>query len=371
VLNGTSTVAVVAASALLSSDGTSGVGSGGAGITQDLVTIADKAYSVTDVSNNVVAHSLRIGTTLYGGDLLALSLTPQNATLKSCFAATGVGSKVYPYRPAAGAASIDRFSVKECTAFKGFDQGGCTIEVTGTTPAIAASRKTIACLHAGLDRHYLNILQNAAGEIHVVSLYRGGNIADLNLGIVAPSTAFRVRAGFKAKEFYAVLNGTGPLVTDLAGAMPAVGQLIVSNDGLGTAAWDGGIGRFTITAGGGIGQFAGPIDMLHFDGDSFAGGAYGVILPSTLAVTAGRPVYNTGAGGNTIDQIGARLAAAPHEVRRKATIVWDRPERHHDGLGLLRPARRRPRRPRPPALRHHPALCQLRTGRRHAGTRHP
>jgi hypothetical protein len=148
---------------------------------------------------------------------------------------------------------------------------------------------------------------------------------------VAPGQNIKVRAGWKKDAFYGQLDD-GPILSDTSGGFPGVGVMRIGSDSQ-SGGWDAAIARVKVWGGGGLPQFLGEIgDLIHAEGDSFIGGAYGIVLPSGLSTLMARTVYNTGVGGNTLDQISARLISAPAEVRSKTTVIWDG---DHNGFTTL------------------------------------
>jgi hypothetical protein len=326
VLNGSSSVSVVSGAAQVTSDGSTGNGVGGAGMTQGFATVLDKAYRIVFSTTSAGTISTRIGAVASptSPGAIAKNLGPGLSTL-STWSAYGATSYLYPYRGGVGVSAIDNISVKECRPFKNFVQGGVTARVRGTTPAAAAGTKVALALshvHDTEEAQRVYLAYSASGELHVFASYQGNTVADLNLGAVAVSTPFDVWLTATTNDFAAMLND-GVAVGDLSGGLPGFGAMFVGRDTLGNN-WDGSELRVQVYAGGGKARMYGLVDRtIHFEGDSFAGGAYTVLLPRTLNTTMARPVYNTGVGGNTIDQITARLIAAPADIRAKTTVVWD------------------------------------------------
>lgn len=325
VLNGTSAVAIFSATAQFTSDGATGTGQGGAGITADVTTEANTPYAleVQTPSFNGTS-SMRFGSTLYGNEGGSFGLLSPNTLWRLPVSGRGVISKLYLYRAAAGVANVDRVSVKKATIFAGFEQGGFTAEISAKAPPTHATTKMLATFHSGGLTDRVAVYRNTSGTLIVQVRYANGDVANLTLGTLADDEVFKVRFGAKTNQFYAQLNDNGVIFTDLTGTMPPLGRLSLCQEADATLIWDGDLYRCTVINGGGLGQFIEGIDrLIHFEGDSFAGGAYGVVLPSSLATVMGRAVYNTGAGGATMDQISARLIAAPDEVRAKTSVIWD------------------------------------------------
>ena len=319
-----SSAAIVSQSARLVSDGTAGTGGkgGGAGIYQALPTVPDRAYRLRFTNSGPNSLSLRAGSGIYLSNSYSAGVrAPAGAPYIEAFNADGETTYFYAFRSAAGECNLDGVSVQECLPFKNYDPAGVTIEIEATAPAVPTSKALFGLYSTGPNDE-ANIRLNGSNQLIVQMNYAAGTVAQLNLGTITAGQSFKVRAGWKTNAFYAQLND-GPILADTLGTVPGFGFMRIGSDSQGTV-WDGAISRIKLWACGGIGQFVGEIDnAIHAEGDSFMGGAYGAILPSTLGAAMGRTVYNTGAGGNTMDQISARLIAAPAEIRAKTTVIWD------------------------------------------------
>lgn len=327
-LNGTSTASIVSAAARFVSDGTTGIGAGGAGISQAFTTVLAKAYrAVYDILTGT--SGLRLGGTVEGAaGATGGTKSVANGNIDT-WSADGTTSYFYVYRNGAGSGGADNISVKECVPFKNFTQGGVSVVITGTTPAAASGTKVLWSAGqytnsgGGDPGDDIQIHYSAGGNLIVQAKYAGSTVASLDLGAVAVSTAFTVRAGFSANAFYAQLNN-GISVTDTGGNMPGVAAMYI-NRNFGGNNWDGVVEpRVKVYAGGGAEQFYGlTSNAIHFDGDSFSAGAHSVVLPTTLQTLMSRAVYNTGAGGATMANISGRLAATSAAIKSKVNIIWD------------------------------------------------
>lgn len=323
-IDGTSSAAVVSQAARLVSDGTAGTGgkAGGAGIYQALSTVLDKAYRLLFTNSGPGALSLRAGNGIYlSNSYSAGSRAPSASPYIEAFNADAATTYFYAYRAAVGECNLDGVSIKECVPFKNYDAAGVTVEIEATAPAVPTS-KALFGLYSSGPNDEANIRLNSSNHLVVQANYGGATVVLIDLGAVAPGQNIKVRAGWKSDAFYAQLND-GPILADATGTCPSFGFMRIGSDSQGTV-WDAAINRVKVWAGGGLTQFIGEIDnAIHAEGDSFMGGAYGAILPATLNTVMGRTVYNTGVGGNSMDQISARLISAPAEVRAKTTVMWD------------------------------------------------
>ncbi|WP_423068393.1 hypothetical protein [Devosia sp. CN2-171] len=330
VLNGTSSAAVISQAARLTSDGTTGIGLGGAGIIQSFATVLDRAYRLLYTVLPSLTPSVAVGNALYANNSFSATRAP-GATYTDTFSADGATSHLYYFRGAAGGAvNVDSVSVKECLPFKNFDPSGLTVEIQATVPASAVLKPLFSVYSAGPNDE-ANIRLSGTGHLIVQANYGAATVGVIDLGLVASGQNIKVRAGWRKDAFYGQLND-GPILSDTSGGFPGVGVMRIGSDSQ-SAVWDAAIARVTVWGGGGLSQFLGEIDdLIHAEGDSFMGGAYGVVLPSGLNTLMARTVYNTGVGGNSLDQISARLISAPAEVRSKTTVMWDG---DHNGFTTL------------------------------------
>lgn len=338
VLNGSSSASVVAGAASLASDGSSGTGSGGAGIAQAGATTIDKAYrTLHDVVSAQVLARLGGNTSVSSGVLTANQLA--GLAYLNTFCAEFVSSYFYACRVNAGTAGVDNVSMKECLPFKGFVQGGGTIVVEATTPAVASGTKVAFELGQRTSQgavdpgRRIHLAYNASGRLVLDIRYRGTTTVSFDLGAVAANTAFKVRLGYKANEFYAQLDND-PITQNLAAnPVPGFGAMYIGRSALTDKHWDGGISRVRVYNGGGFDQFIGLTDVIHTEGDSFVSGNSGVVLWSTLQTLMGRAVHNTAEGGSTPTSIRDRIVATGSGLRSRTTLIWDGSEYPISTLG--------------------------------------
>jgi len=325
VLNGTSSIAIVSATARFTSDGTTGVGGGGAGVTQGFTTVADKAYqALYDVLLGTT--NLRIGGTTSTGAGGAGGTKSAATGYKETFSADAVTSYFYGFRVGVGTTGLDNISVKECLPIRGFVQGGVAARIRGVTPAAASGNKVAWALgnKVDLDADHAALLYDASGHLRWQVTYAGTLVANIDLGAVDVSTAFDVVVSARLNRFYAVLVGSGVAAQmDTGGSYPGFGMMYVGKNTAGNT-WDGGELRVQVYPSGTDETFYGLVpDAIHAEGDSFIGGAGGVSLPTTLQTLMGRTVYNTGVGGATATEVRDRLVAASAGIKSKVTVLWD------------------------------------------------
>lgn len=321
-LNGASTAAIVAAAARIVSDatvGANGVGTGGA-INQQVNLTPNQLFVFNGISTGGTTQ-LRLSVAAFGGNYAQISMTA-NQQIKQSITPYASPNHLSMSRTAAGTVNLDNISVKAGNMFKNFQQGGHTFVIKGKTGVMAAANQHILTLHNNFDRDLITVYWNTGNQLRVQ--YKWNNVvqAEHVLGTVANNTEFTVRVGAKLNEFFAKLNN-GAVFVDSLGTMPVLGRILLGNSISGAGLWTGEMHRLTIENGGGIAQFMQGSRYLHTDGDSFMGGAFSVVLPTTLQTLSGVPVFNTGVGGSTLAEVRDRLIAAPADIKAATTIIWD------------------------------------------------
>lgn len=94
-----------------------------------------------------------------------------------------------------------------------------------TARGVSASTKQVLFqIDDGSESNRIRLERNTSKELHFIVSVSGSDVCDLNLGVVADETDFKVAARCRANDFSAALNG-GAVVTDSAGALPTVTTL--------------------------------------------------------------------------------------------------------------------------------------------------
>lgn len=230
--------------------------------------------------------------------------------------------------PSSGTAEFDDASVKEVLPFTGFNQAGFAAIVSGTTPATPSGSKTIfeaSC--GGLDtgfvgheRNRVRLEWDASSHLRLLVTNIGTDVADLDLGIVAPLTPFRALFSVKTNDFRASLLG-GPVAADTSGDLPGLAKLYLKRQNAPGSTFDGTLGRLTL--------FPTPWSEAEFyeqQADATSIVAWGDSLTASANVTTEgaryptvaarayspeRSILNLGIGGQTSTQIAARMGAQP------------------------------------------------------------
>lgn len=101
-----------------------------------------------------------------------------------------------------------------------WDATACTICVRGRTPLGLSTGDQVLCQWDDTtDNERIVILRDSSGNMRAKVITGAAAVANLDLGVYASDTNFRVAFRATANDFAASLNG-GAVVTDSAGAMP-------------------------------------------------------------------------------------------------------------------------------------------------------
>jgi hypothetical protein len=225
----------------------------------------------------------------------------------------------------------DDISVKEVRPFPGYVPEFFGATIVGITPASTPVSEQVlfdaqsdgyylyngAWIEAATTRNCIRVVQDTSGRIKVTVRFGGSDAAVLDLGAVPGATQFRVDLACKTNRFVAWLNG-GVAVADVVGTMPGIAYFRIGRSP-GGEAWGGSVVSVSV-----YGHQRSPGNAIRFEGDSYAGGAGGVSLPTTLQTLMSRPVINTGVGASEMSGIRDRvLLAADADLLPCTTVIWD------------------------------------------------
>jgi hypothetical protein len=255
------------------------------------------------------------------------SLHVVESTFSADAAAMYVGGR-FVANPADGTAEFDGASVKEVLPFAGFNQEGFAAIASGTTPSVAEGSKTVfeaSC--GGLDTGFIGHERNrvrlewdVSTHLRLIVTNAGTEVASLDLGSVAPLTAFRVLFSVKANDFRAAQLG-GPVLADTSGDLPGVAMLYLKRQNAPGATFDGTLDRLTL--------YPAPWSEAEFyeqQADATSIVAWGDSLTASANVTSEsarypavaarayspeRSILNFGIGAQSSTQIAARMGAQP------------------------------------------------------------
>lgn len=117
-----------------------------------------------------------------------------------------------------------------------------TVVIEGRTPAGLGTQALWQIDDTTSAERFL-IHRNTGGELHAVTVDGGVSQCDINLGVVANSTAFKVAFAWAAGDFAAALNG-GTVGTDAVGTLPTVTTMRSGRDHS-ASEWNGHIKQIT------------------------------------------------------------------------------------------------------------------------------
>lgn len=240
------------------------------------------------------------------------------------------------FNPANGSFAMDDYSCKECTPFAGFVPMAISGVIEATTPAAASGNKVLWQTDDGAvdfsagtstERNYVRLYWDASRHLHLLvvtqaTIGSATTQADLDLGVIAVSTPFRVAFSAAPDSFIAACDGQ-PALSDLSGTFPGAAKLRIGRGQTTNNNWGGAIARVTLfaatrtieevenLAAGSVGN------LIAVWGDSLAAGAGASSGSATVPAVAAalfnpdRAVSNQGLGGQTSTQIAARMNARP------------------------------------------------------------
>ncbi len=238
--------------------------------------------------------------------------------------------------PANGVFELDDFSVKECTPFPGFVPAAVSGVIEATTPATPVGSKVLWQTDDGMmdhglgtpnERNYIRLYWAADRHLRLLVAYQtaAGTVttqADLDLGLIEPSTPFKVAFSAAPNSFVAALDGQ-PAVSNTSGTFPGAAIMRIGRSQTTANNWDGAIGRLTLwstakpteeledlsAAGPGHGIVAWGDSLTAGGGASGAATRYPAV--ASAAFNPDCPVSNQGIGGQTSTAIAARQGGVP------------------------------------------------------------
>lgn len=247
---------------------------------------------------------------------------------------------------------IDNVSVFYVCPYQGWVRGAYTVFLDFTLPAATPSADQVV-FQAGIQSTRDSVIVHRGTDQVLLVDVRSNNVSQtsLSFGAIANSTRCRLALSIglnimsgpnminenAQQHFTATLNGSKP-ITSAAGAKTTPGPShIWLKCGYTTtpgSAFPGTLQRASILRGQQSMEYCqyltckhligGPVSTspIVMAGDSFAGGAGGVVFGDKLAAASGRPVINIGKGGQTMDQIKAIITARSW-VRDMTLVIWD------------------------------------------------
>lgn len=233
-----------------------------------------------------------------------------------------VGGKLNT-NPSNGQAVADDYSVRKVIPFTGLAPKSVSFSIEATTAATAAGTQVLAQIdNAGqtsgtyvpIENNLGQVAWNAAGELHVIVYADDAAVtkvlqADLNLGVVAPGTAFKVQLTFAKNAVVAKLNANAP-IADTSCNFPAMAALrLRRSQKNGTDDWLGSVEVVKVYSG----KVFPSVLMLGM-GDSYVDGSDNVSFKASLAASTGYGYAAIAQGGSNMTQQAGYLAAAPNLI---------------------------------------------------------
>jgi hypothetical protein len=186
------------------------------------------------------------------------------------------------------------------------------------------------------QRDQIRLHWAADGTVHFVVRANNTQILDFTLGAVAAGARFRVAIGCAAGAngdstvgFAASLNGANiQLLSDSVTKMVGVSHMRIGQEANGTGLWDGTFNRIAIVRDRQLNDWLEYQATLPtatprvFAGDSYMGGASGVVLPNLYETATGHVTYNIGVGGSTFQQQVGYITSRPY-LRALPMVAWD------------------------------------------------
>lgn len=218
-----------------------------------------------------------------------------------------------------GNCQFERWSVKECSPFIGFQQETLSGFVDFVTPVAWSGTKVAFELSDGaLTRERIRLEANASGVTTFIVTNDASAQVAIALGTLATSTRYRVDFSCAPNRVVAKITGSAP-VADLVANIPGLTQLFLGRSASGET-WDSSndlIKRVVIRQG----EYL-PDGAVWAVGDSYVDGAGGVSLPTT-ANADGRAMIETSGGGTTLAQQITEMESYPGLCDSGVFIHWD------------------------------------------------
>lgn len=311
------------------------------GASQQVSTVWGKAYALS-ASLDRTGGGLDIQAKASTNSLLNSAALTLGSSANAILAALGYFGGVQPAQyvgarinlnPANGTTLVDDISVKEAVPIAGWNTAAGWTQVsgliTGTTPAAASGDKVLWQADDGTERSRLRLVWKNDTTLHFISTNNNADVADVNLGAVAVSTAFAVAFAHTSGSTKAALNGN--TATSVAGQNPTGACYLRIGRSFTGETWDGAIASVSVWA---QSQSAAAVETLSGSsvvawGDSLTNGT-GATNTATTAYppvaatlfTPDRAVSNQGVGGETSTQIAARQAAANRSLNTRIAWIW-------------------------------------------------
>lgn len=228
-------------------------------------------------------------------------------------------------------ASIDNVSVIEVAPLAEHNRDAIARIIDFVTPAAASGNKVLWQADANNENDRIRLVWDGTKHFHLITTVNGTQQSDLDLGLVDVATSGRICVSVAANSVRASLNGTG-IVVDTVAAHPGLVFDRIGRSFTGET-WDGTVSR-DVT----FNRVLTDVEMvgaqygLQVYGDSTAAGDQADGGTATqkwfyllrTSYDPDRPVNNSGASGETTDEMLVRVQADTTH-RAWTTIFMDRP----------------------------------------------
>jgi len=243
------------------------------------------------------------------------------------------GSSIYAglQTSGAGQTTTTNWTVEEVLPFDGFVQLQHRFEFDFTTGTIGTQQ---VIEHLGIpaaSAQSIQLLIDASGNLRlIVTISNSTVIANLDLGVLSPSTRYIVRGSVADNAFYANLDG-GALVSDTSGQPPPAALFWLGRSFSGETL-TGGMHRAKIwpTATSDPNMLVDPARALFITGDSTGAGTGATAKWFANFGSPVRAYNNIAVGSETSSQMLARVQAAASFYHDWPLIIMDRPNTGED-----------------------------------------
>jgi|GEM_PF-1795239 len=329
----------------------------GDGFSQTVAGYSGRAFAFTgtgrrgtNVSNSPFIAATTTSAAMGGNTTLGPSVTASNVT-STVYLSSLAGSGMYvgvKGSSGGGTSLFDNFSLYEALPLPGWATVATTSGASPTSfsvliDAVAPSSlptsgqvKVIWQADTNTQRDRIRLHWAADGTVHFIVTGNNGQVLDYTLGTVAVNTRFRVTLaasagvnGDASTGYAASLNGANnQSLYNSSTSMIGVSHMRIGQDIGGTSVWNGTFNRVAVVRSRQLGDWLEYYAALPtatprlFAGDSYIGGASGVILPDLYETATGQVTINIGVGGSTFLQQLGFITSRPY-LRNLPMVIWD------------------------------------------------
>ncbi len=310
--------------------------------------------------SNVPGLSITLQNAVFGGNSSqAGGIVATNTDYKLFSSAAPSGSLWMGVKsgPGSGTSYWDNFAACEAMPCQGWTPFASTSSATppsfsavivGTAPASlpaagqvkyiwqADANSMFNGVTSASQHNCIRLVWTETGDVQLIKRLNNTTSFTLTLGNLAPGADFRVALGASAgangdsqSGYAGSLNGLNAVVqATTVDTMVGVTHVRVGQNADGTQVFDGTLKRVAVVRGRQTNdwlefQATLPTALPRlFAGDSYIGGAGGVVLPNIYETATGKVTYNIGVGGSTFASQVGHITSRPY-LRDVPTVVWD------------------------------------------------